>query len=87
MKKQNSLQIEPFDFKGRGHTADKAKPNLLLRKDPNVKVTQLTPGIGTEITGLQLCRRSVCQSQQSWVSLELFCETHQWHMRAKCAGE
>ncbi|KAI5861459.1 TauD-domain-containing protein [Durotheca rogersii] len=45
---------EPFEFVDRGLAADKAKPHLLGLKDPNVKITKLTPRVGTEITGLQL---------------------------------
>ncbi|KAI1777198.1 TauD-domain-containing protein [Hypoxylon cercidicola] len=45
---------EPFEFVDRGLLADKAKPHLLGLKDPNVKITKLTPRVGTEVTGLQL---------------------------------
>ncbi|KAF2220055.1 hypothetical protein BDZ85DRAFT_291478 [Elsinoe ampelina] len=45
---------EPFEFHDRGHAADKTKPNLLNKGLPDLKVTKLTPRIGTEITGLQL---------------------------------
>ncbi|KAH9893769.1 TauD-domain-containing protein [Xylariomycetidae sp. FL2044] len=46
--------LEPFEFVDRGLRADKVKPHLLQLNDPNVKVTKLTPRVGTEITGLQL---------------------------------
>lgn len=45
---------EFFEFADRGLLADKAKPHLLGLNDPNVKVTKLTPRVGTEISGLQL---------------------------------
>ncbi|TVY75822.1 Alpha-ketoglutarate-dependent sulfonate dioxygenase [Lachnellula suecica] len=45
---------EPFDFVDRGIKADKAKPHLLDTTDESVKVTKLTPRVGTQITGLQL---------------------------------
>lgn len=46
--------LEPFEFKDRGLAANKAKPNLIRENDPNVKISKLTPTIGTEIRGLQL---------------------------------
>ncbi|KAI0598920.1 TauD-domain-containing protein [Biscogniauxia sp. FL1348] len=45
---------EPFEFVDRGLLADKAKPHLLGLSDPSVKITKLTPRVGTEISGLQL---------------------------------
>ncbi|KAH8902847.1 TauD-domain-containing protein [Coniochaeta sp. PMI_546] len=46
--------LEPFEFKDKGAAADKAKPNLLSKDNPALKVSKLTPVIGTEIRGLQL---------------------------------
>ncbi|EOO02168.1 putative alpha-ketoglutarate catabolism dioxygenase protein [Phaeoacremonium minimum UCRPA7] len=46
--------IEPFEFKDRGLSANKDKPNLLPPNDSSVKATKLTPVIGTEIRGQQL---------------------------------
>ncbi|KAI1268198.1 TauD-domain-containing protein [Xylariaceae sp. FL1019] len=43
---------ELFNFVDRGLAADKTKPRLL--NDSNIKITRLTPRIGTEISGLQL---------------------------------
>ncbi|KAI0164095.1 TauD-domain-containing protein [Xylariaceae sp. FL1272] len=43
---------ELFNFVDRGLAADKAKPHLL--NDLDIKITRLTPRIGTEISGLQL---------------------------------
>ncbi|KAF2967749.1 hypothetical protein GQX73_g5834 [Xylaria multiplex] len=55
---------EPFEFVDRGLAADKAKPHLLGLNDPNVKVTKLTPRIGTEISGLQLSELSDVQKNE-----------------------
>ncbi|GAW18061.1 hypothetical protein ANO14919_075320 [Xylariales sp. No.14919] len=55
---------EPFDFVDRGLAADKAKPHLLGLNDPNVKITKLTPRIGTEISGLQLSALSDIQKDE-----------------------
>jgi sulfonate dioxygenase len=46
--------LEPFEFKDKALLADPKKPNLLSEDNGRVKVTRLTPGVGTEITGLQL---------------------------------
>src|ERR1700744_3546266 len=46
--------LEPTKFVDRGLAADKSKPNLLRKDDPNVVATKLTPLVGTEIRGLQL---------------------------------
>jgi sulfonate dioxygenase len=45
---------ELFGFADRGQLADKTKPYLLGLKDPNIKITKLTPRVGTEIIGLKL---------------------------------
>ena len=58
---------ETFEFIDRGTKADKAKPNLLDTKNPNVKVTKLTPRIGTEISGLQLS--SLTEDQKDELAL------------------
>ncbi|KAI1179165.1 hypothetical protein F4777DRAFT_586185 [Nemania sp. FL0916] len=55
---------EPFDFVDRGLAANKAKPHLLGLSDPNVKITKLTPRIGTEISGLQLSELSDTQKDE-----------------------
>lgn len=54
MNQHTSRPLEPFEFHDRGLDADKEKPNLVPKDDPKVKVTKLTPVIGTEIRGLQL---------------------------------
>ncbi len=46
--------LQPFEFNDRGLVAKKEKPNLLSKDAPDLKVTKLTPVIGTEIRGLQL---------------------------------
>lgn len=46
--------LEPFEFHDRGLDADKHKPNLIAKDNPDVKISKLTPVIGTEIRGLQL---------------------------------
>lgn len=53
-----------FDFKDRGLDADPAKPNLLPKSNPDVKVTKLTPRVGTEITGLQLSQLTDAQKNE-----------------------
>lgn len=45
---------EIFQFEDRGHHADPNKANLLSEDNENLKITKLTPRVGTEITGLQL---------------------------------
>ncbi|KAH6657822.1 dioxygenase-like protein [Truncatella angustata] len=45
---------ELFEFSDRALLADKAKPNLLGLSDSKIQVTNLTPRVGTEISGLQL---------------------------------
>jgi sulfonate dioxygenase len=44
--------------------ANKEKPNLLPRNDPNVQATKLTPVIGTEIRGLQLSELNDSQKDE-----------------------
>ncbi|KAB5513318.1 dioxygenase-like protein [Coniochaeta sp. 2T2.1] len=56
--------LEPFDFTDRGSTADKSKPNLLSDSNSSLKVTKLTPVIGTEICGLQLSSLSDVQKDE-----------------------
>ncbi|PKS13155.1 hypothetical protein jhhlp_000497 [Lomentospora prolificans] len=46
--------LQPFEFNDRGLVADKKKLNLLSESNADLKVSKLTPGIGTEIRGLQL---------------------------------
>lgn len=55
---------EVFDFKDRGLDADPAKPNLLSEENSNLKVTKLTPRVGTEITGLQLSQLTDAQKNE-----------------------
>ncbi|KAI0879095.1 hypothetical protein GGS24DRAFT_515243 [Hypoxylon argillaceum] len=57
-------KTEPFDFVDRGLAADTAKPHLLGLNDPDVKITKLTPRIGTEISGLQLSELSDAQKDE-----------------------
>ncbi|KAF1999210.1 dioxygenase-like protein [Amniculicola lignicola CBS 123094] len=55
---------ELFEFLDRGLNADPAKLNLLKKDDPTLKVTKLTPRVGTEITGLQLSLLSDTQKDE-----------------------
>ncbi|KAF2273072.1 dioxygenase-like protein [Westerdykella ornata] len=55
---------ELFDFHDRGHNADPAKPNLLSKDNSALKVTKLTPRVGTEITGLQLSQLTDAQKDE-----------------------
>lgn len=55
---------EPFDFTDKGTLADKAKPSLFAINDDNVKITKLTPRVGTEIRGLQLSKLSDDQKNE-----------------------
>jgi sulfonate dioxygenase len=55
---------ELFEHHDRGHDADPAKPNLLPKGDSSVKVTKLTPRVGTEITGLQLSQLNDAQKNE-----------------------
>ncbi|KAK3686229.1 hypothetical protein B0T22DRAFT_243209 [Podospora appendiculata] len=56
-----SPAYEPFAHHDPGLDADTSYPDLLL---PGVKFTQLTPTIGTEITGLQLTALSAAGKSQ-----------------------
>lgn len=56
--------LQPFPFTDRGALADKSKPNLLSASNPALKVTKLTPVIGTEIRGLQLSALSDVQKDE-----------------------
>lgn len=56
--------IQPYDFHDRGLDADKDKPNLIPKDNPNVKVSKLTPVIGSEIRGLQLSQLSDLQKNE-----------------------
>ncbi|CAJ2505699.1 Uu.00g130930.m01.CDS01 [Anthostomella pinea] len=55
---------EPFEFVDRGLQANKAKPHLLQLDDPNVKITRLTPRVGTDIVGLQLSELTDVQKNE-----------------------
>lgn len=55
---------EVFEFNDRGHNADPAKPNLLLKDNSNLKVSKLTPRVGTEISGLQLSQLTDVQKDE-----------------------
>ncbi|KAK3374553.1 TfdA family taurine catabolism dioxygenase TauD [Podospora didyma] len=46
--------LQPFEFNDRGLVANKEMPNLLSKDNPDLKVSKITPVIGTEIRGLQL---------------------------------
>ncbi len=56
--------IQPFEFVDRGLVANKQKPNLLSAKNPDLKVSKLTPVIGTEIKGLQLSKLNDLQKDE-----------------------
>jgi sulfonate dioxygenase len=56
--------LEPTKFVDRGLAADKSKPNLLRKNDPNVVATKLTPLVGTEIRGLQLSQLTDVQKDE-----------------------
>ena len=56
--------LEPFEFKDRGLEAEKAKPNLLSTSISNLRVTRLTPRIGTELRGLQLSELNDAQKNE-----------------------
>ncbi|KAH8594562.1 hypothetical protein B0O99DRAFT_625213 [Bisporella sp. PMI_857] len=58
---------ELFEYSDRGLKADKAKPHLLDTKNPSVRITKLTPRIGTEITGIQLSK--LTEEQKDELSL------------------
>ncbi|KAF2994967.1 hypothetical protein E8E13_003189 [Curvularia kusanoi] len=51
---------QPFEFEDRGHYGDSKKANL-FQNNPNLKVTKLTPRVGTEISGLQLSQLTPSQ--------------------------
>ncbi|KAK4187125.1 TfdA family taurine catabolism dioxygenase TauD [Podospora australis] len=46
--------LQPFEHHDRGLVVNKQKPNLFSRTNTSLKVSKLTPSIGTEIRGLQL---------------------------------
>ena len=56
--------LEPFSFNDRGLGADKEKTNLLSTNNDKLKVTKLTPVIGTEIRGLQLSELNNLQKNE-----------------------
>ncbi|KAK4208307.1 TfdA family taurine catabolism dioxygenase TauD [Rhypophila decipiens] len=57
--------LQPFEFNDRGLVANKAKSNLLSTKEnPDLKVSKLTPVIGTEIRGLQLSKLNDLQKDE-----------------------
>ncbi|KAK4668962.1 uncharacterized protein QC764_701130 [Podospora pseudoanserina] len=57
--------LKPFEFNDRGLVANKEKPNLLSKENaPALKVINLTPGIGTEIRGLQLSQLNDIQKDE-----------------------
>ena len=56
--------LKPFEFNDRGLVANKDKPNLFSKDNPNLKVTKLTPLIGTEIRGLQLSQLNDLQKDE-----------------------
>jgi len=58
------LPLKPFEFNDRGLVANKDKPNLFSKDNPNLKVTKLTPLIGTEIRGLQLSQLNDLQKDE-----------------------
>ncbi|TFB05309.1 Alpha-ketoglutarate-dependent sulfonate dioxygenase [Trichoderma ghanense] len=56
--------IQPFEFTDRGLAADKSKSALLSDSNPDLKVSKLTPVIGTEIKGLQLSQLNDTQKNE-----------------------
>lgn len=56
--------IEPFEFHDRGLDAYKDKPNLFSKDNTSVRVSKLTPVIGTEVRGLQLSQLSDVQKDE-----------------------
>ncbi|KAH0525617.1 hypothetical protein TsFJ059_007964 [Trichoderma semiorbis] len=56
--------IQPFEFTDRGLAADKAKSALLSSANPELKVSKITPVIGTEIRGLQLSQLNDTQKNE-----------------------
>ncbi|KAM7195400.1 TfdA family taurine catabolism dioxygenase TauD [Rhypophila sp. PSN 637] len=57
--------LQPFEFNDRGLVANKTKPNLLNTKEnADLKVSKLTPVIGTEIRGLQLSKLNDLQKDE-----------------------
>lgn len=56
--------LQPFKFNDHGLAANKEKPNLLSRDNASLQVTKLTPGVGTEIRGLQLSQLSDVQKDE-----------------------
>ncbi|KAJ4258149.1 hypothetical protein NW762_008290 [Fusarium torreyae] len=56
--------LQPFEFTDRGLVANKSKSNLLPKDHPDIKVSQLTPQIGTEIRGLQLSQLNDLQKDE-----------------------
>ena len=56
--------LQPFEFNDRGLVANKQKPNLLSKENPDLKVSKLTPVIGTEIRGLQLSQLNDLQKDE-----------------------
>ncbi|KUJ14095.1 TauD-domain-containing protein [Mollisia scopiformis] len=55
---------EPFEFADKGTLAEATKPHLFNTSDPNVSITKLTPGVGTEIRELQLSKLSDAQKNE-----------------------
>ncbi|KAK1751322.1 hypothetical protein QBC47DRAFT_454676 [Echria macrotheca] len=56
--------LQPFEFNDRGLVANKDKPNLLSPNNTSLKVSKLTPVIGTEIRGLQLSQLNDLQKDE-----------------------
>jgi len=56
--------LQLYEFTDRGLFANKSKPNLIPENDPKIKVTKLTPTVGTEIRGLQLSKLSNQQKDE-----------------------
>ncbi|RFU75057.1 family taurine catabolism dioxygenase [Trichoderma arundinaceum] len=56
--------IQSFEFKDRGLVADKNKSALLSSDNRDLKVSKLTPVIGTEIRGLQLSQLNDTQKNE-----------------------
>ncbi|KAF4972349.1 hypothetical protein FSARC_1071 [Fusarium sarcochroum] len=56
--------LQSFEFNDRGLVANKSKSNLFPKDHPDIKVSQLTPQIGTEVHGLQLSQLKDLQKDE-----------------------
>lgn len=56
--------LQPFEFNDRALVANKTKANLLSETNSDLKVSKITPVIGTEIRGLQLSQLNDLQKDE-----------------------